>query len=367
MSGTDIRCMVKEYRRRKGLSQDELGRLTGLGRQAVYDVESGRYLPNTAVALRLARALGCTVEMLFVEDAPAEPGLPHLPYGSAPGARLVLARVRDRLIGVPQPASIRPQFRLEASDALLLPDGGLDCQLRQAQLANTILVMGCDPALSVLGGLVGRVAPGIRAHTAFASSRQALLAVSGGNAHVAGMHYHSFGAVESNVEAVRALSPELACRIIAFSVQEEGLMVAHGNPLGIRGVEDIANQRTRFVNREEGSALRKLLDEQLERRGLPVFMVAGYADEARSHEEGALRVASGSAGAALGLRIVAEAFGLGFVPLAVTRCDLIIPADLCAHPGITALMDVLQSAALRKELDSLAGYSAVDTGKIVQG
>jgi molybdate-binding protein/DNA-binding XRE family transcriptional regulator len=364
-SGGSIRCAIKEYRRRKGLSQDELAHLIGVRRQAVYDMESGRYLPNTAVALRLARTLGCTVEMLFIEDAPAALGGIHLLHAAEAAARLSLAQVREKLVGVPLHGARTMPFTLNASDGFLLADKTVDCQLPRAQLAKTILVLGCDPALSVLRCLMARIAPGIRAHTVFASSRQALVTVNAGNAHVAGTHYHSFGPSDGNIEAVRTLSPGMHCLIIAFSVQEEGLMVASGNPLGIRTVEDIANGRARIVNREEGAALRKLLDTQLSRHGMPISGVKGYAEEVSSHSEGAMRVASGTADAALGLRIVAESFGLDFVPLAVTRCDLVIPSDVRDHPGITVLLDVLQSSAIRKELGSLPGYDPSETGKII--
>ncbi|MDR2695489.1 MAG: helix-turn-helix domain-containing protein [Deltaproteobacteria bacterium] len=369
MSGKDgtIRCAIREYRRRRGLSQDELAHLIGVGRQAVYDMESGRYLPNTAVALRLARVLGCAVERLFVEDIPARLGGIHLLHQADAAARLSLAQVREKLVGVPLHGARTASLKLDAADGFLLADKTLDCELPRAQLARTLLVLGCDPALGVLGGLMARAAPGIRAHTVFASSREALLAVNAGNAHVAGVHYHSFGAADGNMEAVRTLAPGMDCLVIAFSVQEEGFMVASGNPLAIRAVEDLANGRSRFVNREEGAALRKLLDAQLARHGVPSSALRGYTEEVHSHSEGAVRVAGGSADAALGLRIIAELFGLDFVPLAVTRCDLVIPSDLREHPGITALLDVLQSSGIRKELGALSGYDPSSAGKVISG
>ena len=369
MTGHDgtIRCLIREYRRRKRLSQDELARLVGVRRQAVYDMESGRYLPNTAVALRLARALGCTVEMLFIDDVPAELGNIHLLDEAEAAARLALAQVREKLVGIPLPLARLMPFRLEAADGFLMADKTIDCRLPRAQLARTVLVLGCDPALSVLSGLMARAAPGIRVQAAFASSRRALLSISEGNAHVAGTHYHGSGPAEGNLEAVHSLLPGLDCLIIAFSAQEEGFMVAPGNPLGIRTVEDIAGGRARLVNREEGAALRKLLDTQLSERGLSGSEVTGYPEEVTSHNEGALRVAGGRADAALGLRIVAESFGLDFVSLDVTRCDLVIPADLRGHPGITALLDVLQSSDLGRELGSLPGYDSSDTGKLISG
>ena len=358
-----IRCAIKEHRRRKGLSQDELARLVGLRRQAVYDMESGRYLPNTAVALRLARALGCTVEMLFVEDAPAE--RVHLlnEAEEAPG-RLFLAQVREKLVGV-SPGGAPMSFKLETADGFLKADKTVDCLLPRERLAETILVLGCDPALSVLGGLLAKTASRVRARTVFASSRRALLAVNEGGAHVAGTHYHGSGPSGGNLEAVRALTPELDCLVIAFSAQEEGLMVAPGNPLGIRSAEDIAG--IRLVNREEGAALRKLLDSELSRLGVPVSAVKGYSEEVRSHFEGGLRVAGGAADAALGLLVVAKSLGLDFVPLAATRCDLVIPKDLRGHPGIKVLLDIMQSSGLRKDLASLPGYDASQAGKVILG
>jgi molybdate-binding protein len=114
--------------------------------------------------------------------------------------------------------------------------------------------------------------------------------------------------------------------------------------------------------------VRKLLDMQLARSGLPASEARDYVEEeVYSHSEGALRVAKGTADAALGLRIVAESFGLDFVPLAVTRYDLVIPSDLRDHAGVTALLDVLQSSRLKKELAALPGYDPSDTGKVILG
>ena len=46
----------------------------------------------------------------------------------------------------------------------------------------------------------------------------------------------------------------------------------------------------------------------------------------------------GAADAALGLRAVAVATGLDFVPLEVVRCDLVIPQDLQDHPALKVLL-----------------------------
>ena len=88
---------------------------------------------------------------------------------------------------------------------------------------------------------------------------------------------------------------------------------------------------------------------------------------ARSDDEreGAYRIACNVADAALGLRAIAEVFGLGFVPIAAARCDLVIPDDMERHPTIKIMIDVLQSRALQKEISVLPGYDGSVTGKMI--
>ena len=51
----------------------DLAAQAGVTRQAIYAIEAGTYVPNTAVALRLARALETSVETLFALDPEESP------------------------------------------------------------------------------------------------------------------------------------------------------------------------------------------------------------------------------------------------------------------------------------------------------
>ena len=66
-----ITCRLKELRTQKKMTQTGLAGLIGIKRQAVYDIEAVRYLPNTGVALALAQVLDCRVEDIF-SQAPAQ-------------------------------------------------------------------------------------------------------------------------------------------------------------------------------------------------------------------------------------------------------------------------------------------------------
>lgn len=362
-----IKCKVKDFRLKKGWSQEELAAGLDIRRQAVYDIESGRYLPNTAIALRLARLFGCRVEDIFVEEAPSGDEAVHVINGEdAPLSRLVLARVRDRLVGLPIKGEETFPFGLRPADGLLNPDKETARLFSSPDHLNrSIILMGCDPAFEILASHVNRRAPESRIHCCFASSHRALNKLAEGVTHLAGTHLHNVGMEESNVVAARKKLAGVSCHVLGFSIMEEGLMVAAGNPLNIRSVKDLAQPMVRFVNREAGAALRVLLDNHLECAGIDGTVISGYEKEVMSHREGACRVACNAADAALGLRVVAEAFDLGFVPVAAARCDLVVPDDMTDHPTMRVLLDVLQSAPLRREIDSIAGYESTATGSTI--
>jgi molybdate-binding protein/DNA-binding XRE family transcriptional regulator len=361
-----ITCRVKDFRLKKGWSQEELAASIDIKRQAVYDIESGRYLPNTAIALRLARVFNCKVEDLFVEAASLESVPVQVVNGTGePPMRLSLGKVRDRIVGFPLRGQASVSFGLQSADGLLAQDGqNAQILLPAEHLDKTLILMGCDPAFEILGQHVSRIAPGTRVHCRFASSHRALNSLAMGITHVAGTHLHNSGTTESNVEAVRKRI-SASSHVFGFSMLEEGIMVASNNPLGIRTVDDLAQPMVRFVNREQGAALRVLLDDKLQQSGINTDVINGYENEVFSHREGAYRIVCGVADAALGLRTVSEMFGLGFVPVTSARCDLVIPGDLLDHPAISILLDALNSHRLRKEISSLPGYESSVTGQLI--
>jgi len=56
---------LREFRERKGLTQEGLADALGVTRQTVISIENGRYVPSLQLSLRLARHFRCKVEDLF--------------------------------------------------------------------------------------------------------------------------------------------------------------------------------------------------------------------------------------------------------------------------------------------------------------
>lgn len=56
---------LKEYRARLGVNQQELGRLVGVSRQTISQIERGDYSPSVTLALKIAKLCHVTVEDIF--------------------------------------------------------------------------------------------------------------------------------------------------------------------------------------------------------------------------------------------------------------------------------------------------------------
>ena len=59
---------LKVARAEADLTQEELAKRIGVSRQTINAVESGRYVPSTVLALKMAQVFGKSVEEVFMLD-----------------------------------------------------------------------------------------------------------------------------------------------------------------------------------------------------------------------------------------------------------------------------------------------------------
>ncbi len=63
---------LKEYRKARKISQQELAQLVGVRRETIVHLENNRYNPSLEMALRIAEIFDCHVEELFQLKKEAE-------------------------------------------------------------------------------------------------------------------------------------------------------------------------------------------------------------------------------------------------------------------------------------------------------
>jgi len=166
---------------------------------------------------------------------------------------------------------------------------------------------------------------------------------------------------EYNCSTVRHIFPDRVVEMVTLAYRTQGFMMKPGNPKSIRKIKDITRPDVRFVNREPGSGTRLWLDAELKRLKIDANQIRGYDRIATTHTISASMIEAGQADVALGLQAAAHRCQLGFIPLFEERYDIVLPRE--NEKFILPLLDYLQTAAFRKELNSLTGYNSAHSGE----
>jgi molybdate-binding protein/DNA-binding XRE family transcriptional regulator len=362
---------VRGARLARGMTQDELARRAGLSRQALGAIESGAYQPGVGVALALARELGHSVEALFGTPAEASQleadwtGSSSGPASARRGA-VALGRVGGRLVAVPQP---QPALRLAPAAGVL--EHAARGRARVAafrtreEIDATLLVAGCDPAVTILADWVGRHRPATTLAPITHTSRAALAALLEGRVHAAGVHLGDRKGGEYNLVAVRETLKRRRAVMVNFARWELGLGVRRGNPLELRSIADLARPGVRIANREMGSGARLVLDQALAELKIAPHRITDYGREFSGHLEVAAAIAAGDAETGLTLRVAAEAWGLDFIAVREERYDLVILQREMDSPPVRAMLDALNSGSFASEVSQLCAYDTARMGQVV--
>jgi putative transcriptional regulator len=60
-----VQNYVKELRKERGLTQEELAEAVGVSRQTIISIERGRYVPSLPLALKIAGYFRCSTDDMF--------------------------------------------------------------------------------------------------------------------------------------------------------------------------------------------------------------------------------------------------------------------------------------------------------------
>lgn len=226
-----------------------------------------------------------------------------------------------------------------------------------------------DEGLAALGEEAR--AQGLHLDIRFTGSVDAIRALNEGRCTMAGFHVRlpassaSQGASSHSQRTYKPLLRPGLHKLIGFARRSQGLIVARGNPLDLRGLGDLARPDVRFVNRARGTGTRVLFDELLAESDLAPSAIAGYAADEPSHAAVAQAVASGQADAGIGIEASARSRGLDFVPLVEEAYFLACLKSTLEQPATRALLALLSTAVWQQRLAALPGYTPMQSGEVL--
>lgn len=295
------------------------------------------------------------------------------PAGDDDYMRMAVGRVGDQVLAAPLSRGAGVITSLVRADGItILPRGtqGLpagsevtvNLYCRPDEIEHSIFAIGShDITIDIMAQFL--VAKNRRLISANVGSLGGLVALSRGEAHLAGSHLLDPESGEYNVKYVRQVLPNIPVKIIVLVGRQQGLMVARGNPKKIQSLKDLAREAISYINRQSGAGTRVLLDYHLRLMGISPAMIKGYQQEEFTHLAVAAAIASGRADCGLGIAAAAQALELDFIPLYQERYDLIIPQRYYEDVLLQPFLELLTNADFKNTVANLAGYNIDQMGQ----
>jgi putative molybdopterin biosynthesis protein len=197
-------------------------------------------------------------------------------------------------------------------------------------------------------------------------SETGLRRLARGEVTAAAIHLHRLDGDDdvANLEAVASTPGLHDAVVIAFARREQGLVVADRNPLRLGDMASIAARRARLALRPQGAGAQLLLLALLARAGLSIDALEVVKPVCPTGPDIAQAVRSERADCGVATCAVAQAAGLGFVPLVWERFDLVLRQRDYFGPGPQALFKFMRDSAFRSRAAELGGYDVAEAGEV---
>jgi putative molybdopterin biosynthesis protein len=187
-----------------------------------------------------------------------------------------------------------------------------------------------------------------------------------GETIAAAMHLHALEDPEAdaNFATVSERSDLQDAVLIAFCRREQGLLLASGNPLKIRSIDDVIAKRARIAVRPKGAGAQLLLLSLLHRAKATLDALSPVSPVCPTGPDIAQAIRAGRADTGIATRSVANAAGLDFVPIVWEPFDLLLRQRHYFHLPVQALIRFLRSDALAARAQEMGGFDLSTTGSV---
>lgn len=237
---------------------------------------------------------------------------------------------------------------------------------KSSRISGALLASGSnDPVLDVLYTCLRQAHSDLFIFSANTGSTEGLIALEKGYTDIAWSHLLDPETGEYNIPYLEKLIPSVKAVVVNLFSRDLGFVIIRGNPLGIKGFEDVKRKGVRFINRQAGSGTRLLIDHHLEKAGITAGNIDGYDQEVFTHMEVGLAILSGGADTGIATAAVSSLLGLDFIPVTRERFDMILDQSVFFQKGVQAFVEVLNGEMFRRRVENMGGYDFQSAGRIL--
>lgn len=183
-------------------------------------------------------------------------------------------------------------------------------------------------------------------------------------AMICGLHILDPDSDQYNVPLVQKQLDKQPVVLLEWAKRQQGILVAPGNPLGIKQLGDLQNPSVKLIDRQAGAGSYILLESLLRREGIDKQQLNLLSQPARSEIDIGAAVASGKADAGLAIEAVAQQFKLDFIPLVYEHFDLLIHHRHYFDEPFQRLLAFTRQTQFLEKAQELGGYDVSNLGHV---
>lgn len=289
--------------------------------------------------------------------------------------RVKVGRVEDKYVASPLNRGAASQMSMVRADGLLIipqnsegVESGETVKIKlikdRKSIDNTLVSIGShDVLMDIVADLMANKYENFTLSSTHVGSMGGLMALKRGETIIAPTHLLDENDGTYNINILKEIFGKGKVSLIKGFDRIQGIMVKKGNPLGIKGIEDLPKYK--FVNRQRGAGTRVLLDYKLKKLGIDPKSIDGYDKEVSTHMAVAASVESPYVDCGLGVKSAADSMGLDFIDVGIEEYDFAILTKNLEDKKVKAFIDIIKSDNLHKKLDKLGGYGYSRLGEII--
>lgn len=245
-------------------------------------------------------------------------------------------------------------------------EGLKQARKKSSQISGAVLAAGSnDPVLDMLLVATKKSHPDFYIFSANTGSTEGLKALNSGVTDIALSHLYDAESGKYNIPYLGKYLPTINPVVVNLFKRDIGFLFNKEIAGAVKGFENLTEENIRFINRQEGSGIRLLLDYYLAKEGISSEKIKGYKNEVYTHFEVGLAIISGEANVGIASTAISKLLGLSFLPITSEYFDMIMDQSTYFQPGVQAFIETLKSGDFRSRVEKIGGYNFEDSGKIL--
>ncbi|HQO14820.1 MAG TPA: helix-turn-helix transcriptional regulator [Smithellaceae bacterium] len=245
-------------------------------------------------------------------------------------------------------------------------EGLKQARKKSSQISGAVLAAGSnDPVLDMLLVATKKSHPDFYIFSANTGSTEGLKALNSGVTDIALSHLYDAESGKYNIPYLGKYLPAINPVVVNLFKRDIGFLFNKEIAGAVKGFENLTEENIRFINRQEGSGIRLLLDYYLAKEGISSEKIKGYKNEVYTHFEVGLAIISGEANVGIASTAISKLLGLSFLPITSECFDMIMDQSTYFQPGVQAFIETLKSGDFRSRVEKIGGYNFEDSGKIL--